>query len=398
MTNSGRCSMGKVITTSVLFLWMLLMAGCNQQSPKVDIEPVVFDHPDEVIKGSGDAEGYVALADRRVFAVMAFLNTAGYDQEVPNMQMHPIRVKVRKMISENLSDQPDKLQAWRQYYKDNLMGAWQYTNWALSLSSDYPFKRIRPDKELTYAWTSWMLKDFPNILNDFWTTANLDLVWAECRDDYLAELKKCDPNETAKGITFVWQYMRMQRTDNYIIIRVPNPLERYATANGNSFEHYFYSVEGPGSGGYIHEYLHTFVNEMVKANYDSQKSRLRKYFNAGRDAAISSSYQDPINWVSECLVHALDYRMTAMRVSDPTLEKRLEDRVDKLTQGGYTLLKPLHILLIDFEKSDKSFDQYLPIMFEKLPEYSPQIQHRAFFSCQISVNLLLYRYEIFNAA
>lgn len=371
MTNSGRHSMDKVLKILVVFLCVLPLAGCNLPGPRVTVEPVIFDHPDEVIKGTGDAEGYRALADRRVFTVMAFLNAAGYDQEIPNMQMHPVRVKVRKIISENLSNQPEKLQAWRQYYKDNLMGAWQYTNWALSLSEDYPFRRIRPDKELTYAWTSWMLTDFPNILNDFWITARLDLVWAEYRDDYYAELKRCDPNETARGITFVWQYMRMQRKDNYIIIRVPNPLERYATANGNRFEHYFYSVEGPGSGGYIHEYLHTFINDLVKANYASQKSKLRKYFNAGKDAAISSSYQELVNWVSECLVHAISHRITVRRATNPSIKQQVEENVDKLTEGGYTVLKPLYILLPDFEKSDMPFDQYLPIMLEKLPEYSP---------------------------
>jgi hypothetical protein len=370
MTNNGRCSKDKVIKILMMLQWILLITSCKPQSPKVIIEPAVFDHPDEVIKATCDVGGYWALADRRVFAVMAFLNTVGYDQEVPGKQMYPVRIKVRKMIAENLADNPDKLQAWRQYYKDRLMGAWQYTNYALSLSSDYPFRRIRPDKELNYSWTSYMLVDLPEILNDFWTAAHLEQVWAECHDDYYTELKRCDPNETARRIDFVWKYMKMQRKDDYTIIRVPNPLERHHTANGNRFEHYFYSVEGPGSGGYVHEYLHTFVNEMVKAHYASQKSKLYKYFKAGRDAAISSTYQEPVIWVSECLVHALDYRITALRISDPTLEKRLEDRVDKLTQGGYTVLKPLYTLLIDFEKSDKPFDQYLPIMFEKLPEYA----------------------------
>jgi hypothetical protein len=215
-----------------------------------------------------------------------------------------------------------------------------------------------------------MLTDFPNILNDFWVTAKLDHVWAGCRDDYFAELKRCDPNETARGITFFWQYMRMQRRDNYVIVRVPNPLERYATANGNRYEHYFYSVEGPGSGGYIHEYLHTFINNLVKANCASQNSKLRKYFEDGKDAAMSSSYQDPVFWIAECLVHALDYRIAALRIADPAIKKNVETTVDTLTEGGYTVLKPFYTLLADFEKSNIPFDQYLPIMLEKLPEHS----------------------------
>jgi len=371
MTNSGRHSMDKVKKTLVVFLWVLLAAGCSPQSPKINVEPVIFEHPDEVAKATVDGKEYWAMADRRVFAVMAFLNAVGYDQEVPGKQMHPIRVKVRKMIAENLANHPEKLQAWRRYYKDRIMGAWQYTNFALSLSSDYPFRRIRPDKELSYAWTSYLLADFPEILNDFWTTARLDQVWAECRDDYFIEVKRCDPNGMARGITFVWKYTRMPRRDNDVIIRVPNPLERHSTASANTFENYFYSVEGPGSGGYIHEYLHTFINNLVKANYASQKSKLQKYFNAGKEAAISSSYQELVNWVSECLVHAISHRITVRRATNPAIKQRVEENVDKLTQGGYTVLKPLYELLADFEKSDMPFEQYLPIMLEKLPEYSP---------------------------
>lgn len=371
MTNSFRHSMDKVIKTLVVFLWVLPLTGCSPRSPRVNVEPVVFNHSDEVIKGAGGAEDYRALADRRVFAVMAFLNTVGYDQEVPGKQMHPVRVKVRKMITENLTDFPDKLQSWRQYYKDRIMGAWQYTNYALSLSLDYPFRRIRPDKELSYPWTSYVLADFPEILNDFWITAKLDQVWAKCRDEYFAEVKRCDPNETARGITFVWKYMKMQRKDNYIIIRVPNPLERHSTANANTFEHYFYCVEGPGSGGYIHEYLHTFINDLVKTNYPSYKSKLQKYFEAGKDAEISSSYQESVYWISECLVHALSHRIAVHRATNPTVKPWIEGSVDELTEGGYTVLKPLYTLLAGFEKSDMPFDQYLPIMLEKLPEYSP---------------------------
>lgn len=354
----------------IVFLISMLSIGCHSSTPKVAVEPLVFNHSDEVLKGTGEAEGYWALADRRIFAVMAFLNTAGYDQVVPNRQMHPFRIKVRKMIAENLRDDPDKLAFCRQYYKDRPLGAWQYTNFALSLSSDYPFRRIRPDKELTYAWTRWRLADLPDVLNDFWITAELDKIWAECHKDYIAEAKRCDPNETARGITFLWKYLRMPRKDNYTIIRIPNLLERHATANANRFEHYFYSVEGPRSGGYIHEYLHTIINDLVEANYARQKDKLQKYFEAGKDAPISSSYQELSLWTAECLVHALDHRISVLRTPDSALKKRIETNVAELTQGGYGLLRPLYELLADFEKCDMPFDRYLPIMLEKLPKYS----------------------------
>jgi hypothetical protein len=56
--------------------------------------------------------------------------------------------------------------------------------------------------------------------------------------------------------------------------------------------------------------------------------------------------------------------------AEPAFQKRIEARVDSLTQEGYTILKPLYESLADFEKSDMPFDRYLPVMLEKLPEYS----------------------------
>jgi hypothetical protein len=70
-------------------------------------------------------------------------------------------------------------------------------------------------------------------------------------------------------------------------------------------------------------------------------------------------------------VHAISHRITVRRATNPSIKQQVEENVDKLTEGGYTVLKPLYILLPDFEKSDMPFDQYLPIMLKKLPEYSP---------------------------
>ncbi len=366
----------RIVKTCCLFVVLagalMVAGGCGRRMSNVVVEPVVFEHADEVVKGVGDSEGYWALADRRVFAVMAFLNATGYDQEVANRPMHPVRVKVREMMAENLAEHGEKLERWRKYHAERRIGAWQYVNFALSLSSDYPFRRIRAGKELTYSWTDWMLADFAEVVNDFWVRGRLEEIWAACRDDYARELASCDPEKTARGIRSVWVYLRMERKDDYIIVRVPNPLERHSTASGHRFERYFYSVEGPLSGGYIHEYLHTIVNDLVDANYKAQEGKLKEYFEAGKDAEISASYQEVAGWVTECMIHAIDYRIAVQRQTDPSGVERIEARVDALTEGGYHVLRPFYALLAEFENSEMAFDQYLPIMLEKLPEYSQQ--------------------------
>jgi hypothetical protein len=173
---------------------VLSVVGCSGLSccgAKGRPEPASFDHPDEVVRGGG----FMALADRREFAVMAFLNATGFDDEAQGQQMHPVRVKVRQMVAANLAEHPKKVKAWRRYRKGLVrkhLGTYAYQDYVLSLSTDYPFRRIRRNDELGYWYTAWLLADLPKVLNDFWRAAKLDEVWDAVKADYIAEIKRYD--------------------------------------------------------------------------------------------------------------------------------------------------------------------------------------------------------------
>jgi hypothetical protein len=211
-----------------LVLCMLPLAGCSMAlGSKVRPEPVSFGHPDEIIKG----EGFMVLADRREFAVMAFLNATGYDEEAQGQQMHPVRVKVREMVAAHLAEHPDKVKAWQKYRQGivrKYMETYNYQDYVLSLSTDYPFRRIRPHDELGYWHTASILRDLPEILNDFWATAGLDEVWTQVKEDYVAELKKYDFAKMQRQMAFLWEYLRMERRDNFTVVHVPGlPVDFY---------------------------------------------------------------------------------------------------------------------------------------------------------------------------
>ena len=70
-------------------LLLVVLAGCHAP---IKVEPLEFHHADEV-RQEGD---FMVLADRRVFAVMAFLNVCGFDEEVAGKEMHPVRKKVTR--------------------------------------------------------------------------------------------------------------------------------------------------------------------------------------------------------------------------------------------------------------------------------------------------------------
>jgi len=352
----------------VVCLALIGLGGCHS-AKRITVEPVSFDREDECVGN----DGFIALADRRVFAVMAFLNACGYDHEVPGRSMHPTRVKVRRMVAENLEAHSEKHQAWRDYYDKRRMGPWQYVDFALSLSSDYPFRRIRADSELGYSWTATMLADFPGVLNDFWVTARLEDVWAKCKPDYTRAIKAYDPDRMARQMAFLWQYLRLPRRDTYTIVQIPNPLERHATASGARYENYFYSIDGPGSSRdlNVHEYLHTIVNPLVDEHYAGAEDKLQAYYEAGKDAEISKPYQKLTAFTSECLVHALDYRLAVLQNPDEILKRKRDDRIAKLTRDGYTLLGPLHAEMAKYEAGAADFAEYFPTLLDRLPEYAP---------------------------
>jgi len=108
------------------------------------VEPVMFSHADEVVRN----KDFIILADRRVFAVMAFMNTCGYDEQADGIPMHPVRIRVREAIRLKAEAHPDELAEWRQYYRRKALPNFCYLDYALSLCDDYPFRRIRPNNEL----------------------------------------------------------------------------------------------------------------------------------------------------------------------------------------------------------------------------------------------------------
>jgi hypothetical protein len=348
---------------------VLLLGGCSVwPGANVRPEPARFGHEDEIVRDND----FMVLADRRVFAVMAFLNATGYDEETQGQTMHPARIEARELIAANLAGHPDKVKVWRDYRKGVMrrrLHPFQYQNFALSLSADYPFRRIRPDREVGWAWA---LRDFPAILNDFWASARLGAVWEQVKPDFAAELRKYNFERMKRQMAFLWSYLRMPRRDAFTLVNVPNLLESHFIATGARYENYYYTVESPGACSYglnVHEYLHSIINPLVEVNFGTQKSKLSRYYRAGKDGSVCKFYQHPVGFTSECLVRALDHRLDVLQANDPQITKRAEAQIAWLTENGLTLTQPFYVLLSEYERSDKPFNEFLPTLLEHLPAY-----------------------------
>jgi outer membrane lipoprotein-sorting protein len=337
----------------------------NEQA--VEESPARFDHPDEVMRG----EGFMVLADRRMFAMMALLNATGFDEEAANETMHPVRVKVRELVAAEMARYPQQAEAWRRYIQTRQVAIFQYEDFALSLSTDYPFRRIRPDAEVGYSWAVQRLPGMPQVLNDFWRTVRLDEIWSQVKPEYLAEIHKYDLEKMQRQMDFLWGYLRMPRRDTLTLVNVPNLLDTHYHAIGAHYENFYYTVESPGSHAYglnIHEYLHSIVNSLVRANFASQQAKLSKYYEAGKAGPLSKTYQSPVVFTFESLVRALDHRLAMLQSGDPADKKRIEGQITWETDNGLKLTRPFYELLPEFESSGRPFDQFLPVLFDRLPE------------------------------
>jgi hypothetical protein len=351
----------------LLTLVVLSIGGC--QHP-IKVKPVYFSHEDEMVR-KGD---FVVLADRRVFAVMAFMNACGYDEEAEkNKQMHPVRLRVRDILKEKAAAHPQQFRKWKKYYDKAALVNFLYLDYSLSLSSDYPFERIRPNSELGYHFTAQRLSGFPAVLNDFWETADLNAVWAEVKPDYIEEIHKYDFAKMKRQLGFVWEYMRMDRRDQFVFVSVPNLLDMYGHAIGAQYEDYWYMVEGPGAVRHclnVHEYLHSIVNPIVDACYRDHRQKLDGYLRAGSGKPLAATYNETATYTWECLVRALDMRIAVLMADNPQITANREARVKYLTENGLTLVEPFYTLLYEYERNNSNFEQFLPTMLDLLPGYS----------------------------
>lgn len=346
---------------------LVSLGGCHKA---VEIEPASFSHKDEMIR-EGD---FIILADRRIFATMAFLNAVGYDDdtdEIPG-EVHPVLLRVREILEAKDAAHPGKFRKWRIYYEQDKWPDHCYKDFVLSLSTDYPFKRIRSDIEWGYPFVAARLKDFPTILNDFWATVGLDEIWNQVKPGYLEEMRKYDFAKMKRQLAFVWEYLRMDRDDDFVFVSIPSLLDPHS-AMGANYENYWYMVESLQSSSHdfhVHEYLHSIINSMVEACYETHKEKLDTYLEARIGTIFAKSYRTTDTYTYECLVRALTYRISILLEKDPSIIKHYEGRVRYLTDNGLSLVGPFYELLPEFEQSDKSFEEFLPKMLEMLPQYS----------------------------
>ncbi len=325
-------------------------------------------HPDEFLC----IPGFAVVADRRIFAVMAFTNALGFDDETQGWQMTQTRLRVRRAVADNLRRHPNKVKGWRRQFVRWNMPAFVYQDLALTLSPDYPFAFARSMSEMNYGSAARKMKRLPVLLNDFWQAARLAEVWSRVKLDYLRELRRYDLGRMESEMAFLWSYLRMTRQDSFTVVSVPNSLGQRFSAIGARYGGIYYCVEGEGARSYglnIHEYLHSVVNPMIEEAFAEHQPKLTAFYEADRSQPAARTYQRPVTYVYECLVRALDKRIRGRLWGIPEDAQRLHWAFAYVVANGLSLAGVFHALLADYETCTVPFAGYLATLLSRVPEY-----------------------------
>jgi len=308
------------------------------------------------------------VADRRIFAVMAFINASGFDEEAKGQTMHRVRIEVRNLVEKNLLSHTNEWAVWKKHYADLKCSNADYIDYAMLLSPDYPFRKVGPDDVYYNQDVLRKMSGVVNDVNEFWTAARLDQVWDAAKPGYLAELQKYDIDRMSEDLDFVWKYVRIPRREARTMVSVPNLLDRHFSADSMGCGKYFVSVEGPGSHDYrlnVHEYLHEIVNPAVARWRTEYVTQLYPYYDRWNNLPGKRGYDTPQMYIQECMVKALEARVSIKL--RPDLRARKSAQVTQDVKNGFELTGIFYENLAEFETGDSTFDDFVKVLFERLP-------------------------------
>jgi hypothetical protein len=298
---------------------------------------------------------------------MAFMDAMESDTDPISPRMNEVRKTIRTMIANNLEESNYDVKKWRLIYKKSNPGLLSYSDVAMNLSADYPFKQIRPTSELAYPYVLHAYADFPQALNEFWKCAKLDKVWGAVRPYYITELHKYNFKKMDENIADVCKYMKKERENNYTIVTIPNLINPLPYAQEEIRENYCYFIETPEMSTYginVHEYLHTIVNPLVSQKYEAYKFKFERYFNASKKMRyIQHAYDEIRTYICECLVRALDNRIEKR---DPEMWSPV---LDNEVSGGFLLELPFYLGVKKYEQQSLPFSQYIDVLFQNVEDF-----------------------------
>lgn len=305
--------------------------------------------------------------DVRLFTVMAALNAAGYDYELPGQEMSRVRMQIRNHLRDL---DPALVSRLHDFYRahrgsDPVETQAAFTSFALLLSGPPQFE-LALDLEHMPPGTEH-LAGFELLLSEFYRAAQIDSLWSRFQQAHGEELIAYRP-VLMRVIRDTLEYLRMPPRvvlDRRIVL-MSDLLSHHDVVNARNLQKVYYMMVGPTrdpAANYLqlqHEYLHFILDPMVD-KFGPEIFTDEKIFEIVHDQPeLSDQYRQQMSVVTtESLIEALQLRLHSTSDLDEALATRFRQ--------GLVLTPYFYELLESFEEDgEERFAAFLEEALEDL--------------------------------
>jgi hypothetical protein len=318
--------------------------------------------------GSSSAQGHPQVSletSETLFTVLTTINTCGYDQELSASD--PLRTQIRSEVAKAVEETAGAKEAvaplclfYRQHQSsEQTHDLSQYVSLALYLEEPPTFEvKVKPAELPPDAA---VVVGIVPLMQAFYQKAGLHAIWLRHRARY-AELAETYHEPLAK-MTFDTEIYLKMPSAGYLGREFTVYLDAMGApgqTNARNYASDFYVVISPTSTPAVkmqqirHTYLHYLLDPLALKN-NSPFARLQPLLQEVKNAPMDDAFKSNISLlVTECLVRAIEERMTKMTDAERT--KSLDD-ADK---EGYVLTRYFYSALAGFEKDPASMRNAYP--------------------------------------
>ena len=306
------------------------------------------------------ADSLQLTSNENLFAVLAAINAAGYDEGLALPDNHPIRAQLRDYLAkQNIPVLPElRLFYKRHLQRNGVQDLSQYISWSLSVTGAPDFAwRVR---DVEVPPDAQALAGFQPLMIDFYRQANIAELWRRAQPVYDAELEKYHPG-LIKITNSVDGYLRVPAAGYLgrrfqVVVDLLGAPEQVQTRNygEDAFVILTPSPE-PRLFDIRHAYLHFEVDPIV-IKFGMALQQKKSLIDFVQTAPVEEQFKQ-------------DYTLLA----NESLIKAVEARIDKnngavtqAAQQGYILAPHFAEQLAVFEKQQQGLRFFLEDMIEAI--------------------------------
>lgn len=309
-----------------------------------------------------------------IFAVLAAMNTCGYDQELS--QSDPLRLQIRSELARSTQATPAAIAATRgicQFYADHRQGDQahdlaQYLSLAIVLGPPPDFKPLIKEADLPP--DAGYVLGIVQLLPAFYKQAGLHDIWLHHRADFEGLIDQFH-TPISRLLTSTDLYLRLPISGymgrKFSIFLAPLGAPGQVNARNYGDDYYIVLTPAQGTLQYNqirHTYLH-YVLDPLAMKRPTAMARLQPLLPLVQTAPMDVVFKHDIGLlVTESLIEAVEARMIKPKGKGKEQEKEAEaqrdDAVQAAMEQGYVLTRYFYNELPKFEKEPAGLQDAFP--------------------------------------